>query len=296
MSGEASTQDHLPIAGIQDGAVIMNDGTLRCVLKIEPTNFELKSETEQDAIIYSYQAFLNSLSFPIQIIIQSKKLDLEQYLVRLQDSGKNITSELLRLQLRDYISYLRTLITRANIMSKHFYVVISFSAVTANASKNQLLSSMRNSHHPTGPIMDQREFERLRTELHNRADIIGSGLSRIGSKSELLDTQRLIELFYTIYNPEVAAEQRLSNVSNLSGAVVSSEDAQRIMVTQGAEQMLSQMQASAALATPAANLPPGSTPGATPGEIVPADPVPVATQDAVAAAAMQTITTDQPPQ
>lgn len=288
MSGvsAASTQDHLPIAGIQDSAVIMNDGSLRAVLKIEPTNFELKSENEQDAIIYSYQAFLNSLNFPIQIIIQSKKLDLEQYLVRLQDSGKDISSELLRLQLRDYITYLRNLISRANIMSKHFYVVIAYSAVTANASKNQLMSVVRSNKHPEGPIMDQREFERLRTELFNRAEIIGSGLARIGSKSQLLDTQHLIELFYTIYNPEVATEERLASVSNLSGAVVSSEDAQRIMITQGAEQLLAKMQQDISGA--------GVLPGASAGETIPADPQPIATKDAMAADALQTITTDEP--
>src|SRR5665213_1882837 len=92
-----STQEHLPIAGIQDGVIIMSDSSVRAVLKIEPINFELKSETEQNGIIYGYQAFLNSLDFPIEIVIQSKKLDLDRYLIKLDERRKTMSSDLLRI-------------------------------------------------------------------------------------------------------------------------------------------------------------------------------------------------------
>lgn len=217
-----STQDHLPIAGIQDGVVIMTDGSIRVVLKVEPTNFELKSSSEQDGIIYSYQAFLNSLDFPIQILVQSKRLDLEQYLVRMEEQQHTVTNELLQIQMEDYIGFVRRLISVANIMSKRFYVIVSFSATNTQGSLNQLAAIIP--HQPTGPLFDQDEFDRLRNECFNRANIIAGGLARLGSKAFQLDTQQLIELFYGIYNPDVATEERLTDISNLSTGVVTAPE------------------------------------------------------------------------
>jgi type IV secretory pathway VirB4 component len=216
----SSTQEHLPIGGIQDGVVIMNDGSVRTILKIEPINFDLKSETEQNGIIYSYQGFLNSLDFPIQIVVQSKKLDLERYLAKLDESKKNITNDLLRIQTEDYVDFVRRLISIANIMSKRFYVAINYSAVT-KATTSASFGSMFN-HHPTGPILEQEQFERFRAEAFNRANLVAGGLSRLGLRVSILDTQQLIELFYGIYNPDIATEERLTDISNLSAGVVSS--------------------------------------------------------------------------
>jgi len=218
-----STQDHLPIAGIQDNIVIMNDASVRVVLKVEPINFELKSTEEQDSIIYSYQAFLNSLDFPVQIVIQSKRLDLEQYLVRMQENLKQQTNDLLRIQTEDYIGFVRRLISVANIMAKRFYVVISHSAITKNSSISQFTSIFP--HKNTGPLLEQDEFDRLRNEAFNKAGIIVGGLGRIGAKAEPLDTQALIELFYGIYNPDVATEERLTDLANLNSGVVTSPEA-----------------------------------------------------------------------
>lgn len=181
----------------------MNDGSLRCLVKVEPINFELKSETEQNAIIYSYQGFLNSLEFPIEIVVQSKKLDLERYLIKLEAGVKNIQSDLLRIQAEDYIGFVRRLISVANIMSKRFYVAVSY----AVGGKSGL--SLNLSHAATGPVLDEEQFERYRAEATNRAGIIGAGLSRLGVKVSILSTQELIELFYGIYNPDIATEERL---------------------------------------------------------------------------------------
>jgi hypothetical protein len=213
------TQQQLPIAGIQDGVVLMNDGSVRAVLKIEPINFDLKSETEQNGIIYSYQGFLNSLDFPIQIIIQSKKLDLERYLANLDESRKGMTNDLLRIQTEDYVEFVRRLISIANIMSKRFYVVVSYSAVTKETSSASFMGMF---HRNNGPVLEQKQFERFRGEVFNRANLIAGGLSRLGLRVGLLETQQLIELFYGIYNPDIATEERLTDISNLNAGVVSS--------------------------------------------------------------------------
>lgn len=215
-----STQEHLPIAGIQDGVVIMTDGSVRVVLKVEPINFDLKSEQEQNGIIYAYQSFLNSLDFPIQIIIQSKKLDLERYLMRLSESQKNITTDLMRIQIEDYVGFVRQLISVANIMSKRFFVVVDYSAVTKESGLAQISGLFHRQ--PTGPVMDQDQFIRYRGEANNRASIIAGGVSRMGIKCELLNTQQLIELYYGIYNPDVATEERLTgDVGDLSTQFIS---------------------------------------------------------------------------
>lgn len=217
----SSTQEHLPIAGIQDGVVIMNDASIRTILKVEPINFELKSEAEQNAIVYSYQSFLNSLEFPIQIVVHSKKLDLERYLIKLEATKKNVTNDLLRIQVEDYVDFVRRLISIANIMSKRFYMVISYSAVAPKGGRVPSLSSFFNKH-PTGPILYQDQFDRFRLEAINRANLVASGISRLGLKVSYLDTQELIEVFYSIYNPDIAAEERLTDVDQLSVGVVSS--------------------------------------------------------------------------
>ncbi len=222
-STASPTQEHLPIAGIVDGTVIMTDGSLRAVLKLEPINFDLKSETEQNAIIYAYQGFLNSLDFPIQIVVQSKKLDLEQYLIRLEKSQKTVTNDLLRIQIEDYVGFVRRLISVANIMSKRFYVVVSYAPISKSAGFAQISNIFHRQ--PTGPIMDEAEFAHYRTEVHNRANIIAGGLGRLSIKSTLLETQQLIELYYGIYNPDVVSEERLTDVDTLNSNIVSGIDA-----------------------------------------------------------------------
>ena len=212
-----STQEHLPISSIQDSVLIMNDGSLRVVIKVEPINFELKSDTEQNAIIYGYQAFLNSLDFPIQIVIQSKKLDLERYLLKLDESRKQITNDLLRIQAEDYIDFVRKLISIANIMSKRFYVVVSYAGVT-KSGLNPLTGLLPNK---TKSTLYQDQFDRYRTEVFNRGNIILNGLSKLGVKVDFLDTQKLIELFYGIYNPDIATEERLTEIETLEAGVVS---------------------------------------------------------------------------
>jgi type IV secretory pathway VirB4 component len=217
-----STQEHLPIAGIQDGVIIMTDGSVRAVLKVEPINFELKSQREQDGIIYSYQAFLNSLEFPIQIVIQSKKLDLERYLIKVESTIKDMTNDLLRIQTEDYVGFVRRLISVANIMSKRFYVIVKYAALEKQSGLSSFTTFMHRK--PSGPLMDQDQFERYRTEVNNRASSIGNGLSRIGVRVSFLDTQQLIELFYGTYNPDIATEERLVEAQDMTAGLITSQD------------------------------------------------------------------------
>ena len=218
-----STQEHLPIAGIQDGVIIMADGSVRAVIKIEPVNFELKSEQEQNGIIYSYQSFLNSLEYPIEIVVQSKKLDIERYLTKLQGQLDGMTNEMLRLQTADYIYFVRRLIKIANIMSKKFYVVVKYAALDKPSAAAKFTSIFHKA--PTGPILDQALFERYRAEVNNRASSIGGGLARLGMRVSVLDTQALIELFYATYNPDIAAEERLAGMGPISDPKTSTEPA-----------------------------------------------------------------------
>jgi len=221
-STATSTQEHLPIAGIQDGVVIMGDGSVRAVIKVEPINFELKSEQEQNGIIYSYQAFLNSLEYPIQIVIQSKKLDLERYLVKMEGAAKQMTNELLKIQSEDYIDFVRRLISVANIMSKRFYVVVSYAAVDKPRGVSGLFSFVHRA--PKGPLLDQDQFQRYQTEVNNRANAVGSGLGRLGMRVSLMTTQQLIELFYGTYNPDIATEERLGETSALTPGLISAQE------------------------------------------------------------------------
>jgi len=222
----ASTQDHLPIAGIQDGIIIMNDASVRAIVKVQPINFELKSEAEQNAIIYSYQAFLNSLDFPIEIVVNSRRLDLERYLMKLEEQKKSITSDLMRLQIDGYIDFVRRLINIANIMAKRFYVVISYAALaggksTPGFSLGGILGGGASSGSTT---LYQDQFERYKGELTNRINIVATGLSRVGLQVEQMATQEVIELLYSAYNPDIAAEERLTDISQINSGVISSTE------------------------------------------------------------------------
>lgn len=213
-----ATQNHLPIAGIQDSVLIMSDGSVRAVLRVEPINFDLKSETEQNGIIYAYQAFLNSLDFPIQIVVHSKKLDLERYLMKLSQSQQGLTNDLLRIQVEDYVGFVRRLISVANIMAKRFFVVVSYSVASKTTANAQLGGLFHRQ--ASGPLMDQDQFDRFRKEAINRAGIVGGGLGALGVKTRIIETQELIELFYGIYNPDVATEERLTDVATINSGIV----------------------------------------------------------------------------
>lgn len=214
-----STQEALKFAEIHNNTIVLKDGNLRQVLLCSSINFALKSEQEQNAIVYQYQNFLNSLAFPIQILMQSKKLDLSNYLAKLTERANSQTNELLRAQTLDYIDFIKKLINLANIMDKRFYVVIPYLVPPKmNLPKNPLANSQSS-----GPVLSNEEFQNYQKELEQRVQVIESGLGGIGIRTALLNTQQLIELLYGVYNPEEGHKEKLIAAEELTGEIVKSE-------------------------------------------------------------------------
>jgi len=209
-----STQKYLPFKAIKKGVVVMKDGSLRAVLMINSINFNLKSRDERTAILNSYKNFLNSLSFSIQILVQSRTLDLDEYLDKLEVARKKQTNELLQFQTSEYVAFIKELVGVANIMSKTFYVVISYNS--HNQMKQGWLSRLFNKK----PITPTGRFKEAKNEVTRRAMLVANGLSPMGLDSILLNTEELIDLFYTTYNPDIARRQKLFNVSQVDADII----------------------------------------------------------------------------
>jgi hypothetical protein len=226
-SNTNSTQNTLQIAEVRDGIVIMNDGSFRSVLMVKSINFDLMSAQEQEAVEYSYQGFLNSLYFPIQIFERSQKIDLQPYIDKLDKIRTEHDNMLLAYLMEDYINYIDTISQQTNIMDKKFYVVIPFFPVidTANKavvqSKNFLTGFTdlfnKNEQHVT---INEADLEAAKTELRNRVQAALAGLLQCGIQGIPLDTQELIELYYDTYNPDTATRQQLKNFEELSADLV----------------------------------------------------------------------------
>ena len=210
-----STQQFLNILEIRDNTVILKDGTLRAVVLVSSINFALKSEDEQGAVIQGYVQFLNSLDFPLQILIQSRKLDIDEYLERLKTVEKEQTNELLKMQTGEYRQYIAELVKLADIMSKRFYMVIPFAR--GSIKSKGFIASLKESLSPSSEVgVKKKKFEQHRVELFKRVEYIVDGLSTIGLKAVTLDTQGLIELFYNTYNPGTYDQQKLVDVNKLN--------------------------------------------------------------------------------
>jgi len=210
-----STQAYLDIDQVREGIVILKDGGMRMVLLVSSINFELKSEMERDAIIYAYQSFLNSLEFPIHIVMQSRRLDLDNYLETLRVKGKEETNELLRAQIADYIDFINRLIKIANIMEKRFYIIIPH--YPAGISKAGILSQLLT---PKAGTVRISNFAEEKKNLVQKAETVVSGLRAVGLRAVQLNTQELIELFYGVYNPEEASIQKLVDISQLESEII----------------------------------------------------------------------------
>lgn len=221
-----STQNNLQIAEIRDGFVIMNDGSYRSVVMAKSINFDLMSPAEREGVEFSYQSFLNSLYFPIQIFVRSQKVDLRPYLERLDKIRSEHDNMLLAVLMDDYIGYIDQLAAQTNIMDKHFYIVIPYFPVV---EKQQPLTSSKNlfdgvfklfGDNKTHVVINEQHLEEAKTELRNRVQAVLGGLLQCGVKGLPLDTQELIELYYDTYNPDTATKQQLKNFDELGTSVV----------------------------------------------------------------------------
>ncbi len=225
-SNPNSTQNTLQIAEIRDGIVIMNDGSFRSVIMVKSINFDLMSPQEREAVEYSYQGFLNSLYFPVQIFIRSQKVDLRPYIDRLDKIRSEHDNMLLALLMEDYIGFIADLSQQTNIMDKKFYVIIPYfpvaditKAITQSKNFFSGLKGLFNNkeHHVT---INEADLNKAKDELRNRVQAVLSGLMQCSIQGLPLDTQELIELYYDTYNPDTATRQQLKNFDDLSAPVV----------------------------------------------------------------------------
>ncbi|HPX94694.1 MAG TPA: hypothetical protein PLF30_04030 [Candidatus Moranbacteria bacterium] len=198
--GGLSTQKYVDVEEIRDGVIVLKNGSLRAVLLVSSINFDLKATEEQDAIINQYQNFLNSLDFPIQIVISSRKLNITPYLDFLKKKESELTNELLSLQLSEYRNFIKNLTDVSNIMSKFFYVVVPFYPI--ESAKGGFLDKFLGGKNSQSQVSRKRElFETYKNQLWQRVDHISAGLSGTGLKITMLKTEELIELLYNSYNP-----------------------------------------------------------------------------------------------
>lgn len=221
-----STQNSLQIAEIRDGIVIMNDGSYRSVVMVKSINFDLMSPQEQEAVEYSYQSFLNSLFFQIQIFVRSRKVDLRPYIEKLDKIRSEHDNMLLALLMEDYIAYMDSLSQQTNIMDKSFYVVVPFfPVVDAQAAITQSKNFLggfaglfnKSEQHVT---INEADLESAKTELRDRVQAVLGGLQQCGIQGLPLDTQELIELYYDTYNPDTATRQKLKEFSDMNADII----------------------------------------------------------------------------
>ncbi len=226
-SNPNSTQNTLQMAEVRDGIVIMNDGSFRSVIMVKSINFDLMSPEEREAVEYSYQGFLNSLYFPIQISVRSQRVDLAPYIEKLDKIRTEHDNMLLALLMEDYINFMDQLSIQTNIMDKKFYVIIPYFPVadvqkTIKASKGLVsgLSDMFSKKPQNQITINEADLVKAKDELRNRVQSVLGGLMQCGIQGLPLDTQELIELYYDNYNPDTATRQQLKNFADLSVPVV----------------------------------------------------------------------------
>ena len=209
----ASTQAYLDVREIKEGTIVMKDGSIRAVLVVASVNFSLKSGGEQNALISAYQNFLNGLEFSIEILMQSRKMDIHSYLDKLRSIMQQQTNELLRMQTQEYIEYIAKLIEFASIMNKTFYVAIP---LTTGAVKTGLVYKIGNLFNPAREItVEKRDFEKAREELNKRVNQVVSAMSSMGLKTIVLNTEELIELMYNSYNLNTASPIKIKSIEEL---------------------------------------------------------------------------------
>ncbi len=197
-----TTQNFVPIQEIRDGVVILKSGGMRALVLATSLNFALKSSDEQSAILLQFQNFLNSLDFSIQIYIQSKKLDIRPYIALLEDRYKEQPTELMKIQVREYIEFIKTFVETTNIMSKGFFVVVPYDPPIMGAGKNPISRMMPQREATQKETASAEEkFQEYKSQLEQRVAVVEQGLVRCGIRTAELGTEEVVELFYKIFNP-----------------------------------------------------------------------------------------------
>lgn len=198
-SSSLSTQSFVPVSEVRDGIVVMKDGSLRAILLASSLNFALKSEDEQTAFIVQFQNYLNSLDFSTQIFVQSRMLDIRPYIATLEEAYKEQLDDLMRVQIREYIEFIRSFTEAANIMTKNFFVVVPYSPTMAVTKAG--ISHILPFGNKESSVQDNKTFEEQVTQLEQRVSIVQQGLIRTGVRTVQLGTEEAIELLYKLFNP-----------------------------------------------------------------------------------------------
>jgi len=191
------TQDFVPVRDIKDDIVILKNGQMCKLVLVSSVNFALKSLDEQRAILFQFQNFLNTLDFTLQIYVQSRRLNIEPYVATLMTRQSLQDNDLMKLQLQEYIAFIRTFTTQVDVMSKNFFVVIPYTAPVIDIKKNFAAMLAQAGSKKT----NDDSFEEKRLQLEQRQAVVEQGLHRIGVRTIPLGTDELVELFYHIYNP-----------------------------------------------------------------------------------------------
>lgn len=192
------SQEFVPIHEIRDGILVLKDGSMRAIVLATSINFALKSVEEQESIIYQFQNFLNSLDFSMQIYIQSRKLDIRPYMHLLEERLRAQNTDLMRMQITEYIHFIKDLTDFSSIMTKSFFVVIPYEAQAKVGTLSKAFSTQKKD-------MVEKEkddqFEEVKSQIEQRISVVEQGLSRCGVKIARLGSEELVELFYRIFNP-----------------------------------------------------------------------------------------------
>lgn len=209
-----ATQTHLSIAEIKEGVVVLKDGTLRAVLMTSSINFSLKSEDEQNALISSYVSFLNSIDFPLQIVVQSRQLQIKPYMEKLREMERQQANELLRVQTADYRAFVEELVQMGQIMTKKFFVIVPYDPMSNK--RKSFFARFKEILKPALTVrLKEQRFAQRKGDLDTRVRQVMQGLDGMGLQTVQLDTQALIELYYSTYNPDIAFAEQLQPVERL---------------------------------------------------------------------------------
>lgn len=209
----ASSQNFVKIKAVKDGVVFLGLNKICAILEVSSLNFELKSAEEREAIIYAYQDFLNSLDFPIQIVVVSRKVNIDSYLKNLEEIAQKEEQEQLRLQIQEYIDFIKALTENTDVLSKSFYVVVPYSSV--EHKKQGIISKIFKRKESVAQNITGENFLQFKTQLWERVQLVSEGLKRCGLKVVPLKTQEIIELFYNLYNPQKKPRENLPDIQKL---------------------------------------------------------------------------------
>ncbi|PIQ91356.1 MAG: hypothetical protein COV70_04265 [Parcubacteria group bacterium CG11_big_fil_rev_8_21_14_0_20_39_22] len=195
-------QEFVPIKEVRDGIVVLKSGAMRGIVMASSVNFALKSSENQTAIISQFQNYLNSLDFSTQIYMQSRRLDIRPYIALLEERYREQVTDLMKVQTREYIGFIKNFTESTNIMTKTFFIVVPFAPASINTGNGGKISSiLPGKSNREGTEARMEEFEENRSQLEQRMSVVEQGLVRCGIRVAKLGTEEVIELFYKIFNP-----------------------------------------------------------------------------------------------